>query len=257
MLVKGQLAAFVTARPRPPHAYTLDRQSRLDALERWWGLHMNLLLPPLLAFSLISFSIMPILCLWKLDTTFPSAVSAIVGLNVWLYIYSTRPAVPCDIRPFVTNMLGPSRKVLKTSLPHRDDPSGQPCGGPSQKDLEALLWLANSSQDPTIVDCTYQSLTGFYIGPPGLSNTQTSPKDLSSGPKRLTHGVLTDALSDIRIDSLLSILLARFKRILSDSRYLTSTPHTAILRYTNALLALSSVSDLSCSVSMDSRKLIY
>ncbi|QRV95209.1 transmembrane protein [Ceratobasidium sp. AG-Ba] len=248
VLAKAQLAAFMTARPNAPHAYTLDRQSRLEALERWWSLHMNSLLPSLLAFSLISFSIVPILYLWGLDTTFTSAVGAIVGLNMYLYINSTRPAASSDIRPFVTKVLGSFRKASKTSLLHRDDPSGQTCGAPTQKHLEALLWLASNSQDPTIVDCTYQSLAGFYIGPPGLSNAQKLPKGLSSGLERLAHGVLTDTPSDIDIDSLLSVLLARFKRILSDSRYLASAPHTAILRYTNAILALASASDSSCSV---------
>ncbi|QRV75688.1 E3 ubiquitin-protein ligase listerin [Ceratobasidium sp. AG-Ba] len=243
MLGKEWLTAFLASRPRPAHAHALLRQSRLEGLERWWALHIIALLPSLLHLSLLLFSVGLVIYLGTLDRVVAVVLAVIVGLTTAFYFVTAILGAVYDYCPFVTEMSGYARMAIIALLRRRPAELDQTSRAPSQKDLQALLWLANNARDPAVVDCSYQALAGLHTYMLHRVDVDDTAGKSLAGSGSLDLNLSNQITPETDISSLLHTVITRFDRLSSDMFYLSSMPAMAFPRYMNAIAALASLRD--------------
>ncbi|KAF8602077.1 hypothetical protein BDV93DRAFT_509542 [Ceratobasidium sp. AG-I] len=219
------LTAYLASRPRPPRSHALLRQARLEGLERWWALHIIALLPSLLHISLFLFAIGLVVYLWTLDTVVVGVIAGIIGITTLFYL--------------VTACLGAVSGYVKRAFdyysrpqPSEDDRSNVT----SVKDLQALLWLANNSRDPAVVDCSYHALAGLHhqadlVSLSGAGDTRVDPDPTLQKYSRLPMQIN----SDTTMLSLFYTLAERFKKVATNP-HMFSVGDTNLERYATALM---------------------
>ncbi|QRV90451.1 E3 ubiquitin-protein ligase listerin [Ceratobasidium sp. AG-Ba] len=243
MLGKEWLTAFLASRPRPAHAHALLRQSRLEGLERWWALHIIALLPSMLHLSLLLFSVGLVIYLGTLDRAVAVVLAVIVGLTTAFYFVTAILGAVYDYCPFVTEMSGYARMAIIALLRRRPAELDQTSRAPSQKDLQALLWLANNARDPAVVDCSYQALAGLHTYMLHRVDVDDTAGKSLAGSGSLDLNLSNQITPETDISSLLHTVITRFERLSSDMFYLGSMPAMAFPRYMNAIAALASLRD--------------
>ncbi|QRV93623.1 transmembrane protein [Ceratobasidium sp. AG-Ba] len=177
MLGKEWLTTFLASRPRPAHAHAL-----------LLGL---------------------VLYLWTFDVPSAIVLTAITGITTLFYLLTAILGAIYDYCPFVTELSGYVRKATVALFDWKQDKnSGSGPNETSQKEMQALRWLANNARDPAVVDCSYQSLAGLN-GP-----AQTNRSDHSNSSLSLTKfdstSIPMEVLPDISFSSFLDIVIRRY-----------------------------------------------
>ncbi|KAG9123844.1 hypothetical protein FRC07_013788 [Ceratobasidium sp. 392] len=196
MLAKEWLGSFLASRPRPPQAYALEHQTRLQGLFRWKAIHIIDLLPAMLHLSLLLFSLGLTLYLRILD---PGAAITVVIITIVTALFYLGTALLGALReacPFDTQF----SKYLRMVFNQFSISAGAPSSNEDIEDIKlrtyttdneicALVWLAKHARDPTIGDCAYQALAGLriprapIINPVNVSVVNADPDAGISVPK--------------------------------------------------------------------------
>lgn len=102
MLAKEWLTPFVATRPRSPYQHALLHQSRLDGMNRLYALRIIDLLPTVLHFALLLFSVGLMIYLWTLDYAIAILIIVVVGATISFYGATASLASIFKSCPFVT-----------------------------------------------------------------------------------------------------------------------------------------------------------
>ncbi|KAH7345685.1 hypothetical protein B0J17DRAFT_764280 [Rhizoctonia solani] len=166
MLGKEWLNAYLAFRPRSPRELAPIRQSLHKGLEDWWALHIIALLPTLLHVSLLLFAVGLVIAVWELDVFAASILAGVIGATLTFNIITVILGAIYDSCPFVTEVSKYTQWVASAiSKLFGNKHSNKPPPSRPAEDLQALLWLANNSRDPVVVDCAYQAMSGLYCSP--------------------------------------------------------------------------------------------
>ncbi|KAG8714948.1 hypothetical protein FRC09_017079 [Ceratobasidium sp. 395] len=233
MLGKEWLTAFLASRPRSPYNHTLLRQSRLEGLERWWALHIISLLPSLLHLALLLFSIGLVIYLWTMSTGLAAVIATITGLTFSLYVLTVILGATFEFCPFVTEI----SEYLRIAVVRICDRHPAKCWvTSSNKDLQALSWLASNSRDPEIVDYAYQALAGLRSRTNKVQeyNNRFKNQDISTS-NGVGDNVPMRPNQVITLVSLLQNTLSRFERIMTNRRVVAMNGGAHIARYATAV----------------------
>jgi hypothetical protein len=232
MLAKEWLGAFMASHMRPPHAYALARQARLDSLHSWHALQIIDFLPTLLHISLVLFGLGLVINLWILDHAIAITIAAVGGLMVFLYMGIVVLGAFKELCPFNTRISKYLRAMYDSYKGNLDSLSAQSDESTTSKDLLALKWLADNARDPNIGDCAYQALAGLRL-------RQMRPLH-EDGAENASSTTCQDALGDEQaVMTMFARVQIRLSKLLVDStRQLAVCRGENAARYAGALAAL-------------------
>jgi hypothetical protein len=240
MLGKEWLTAFLSSRPRPIHSHALLRQSRLEGLERWWALHILSLLPSLLHASLLLFSVGLVIYLWTLDIAIAAVTAGLVGATSLFYLVTAVLGAVYDFCPYVTEISGYLRRAAVALFGRRrTEEEDVAATYTSVRDLQALLWLANNSRDPAIVDCSYQALAGLHRPVDKVRLYNADVGNEGTGPADEIHDIPMQLNEQTTMVTLLSTVVERFERLTTNQLGLSGGDGAYAARYATAVLRIS------------------
>ncbi|KAG8703400.1 hypothetical protein FRC11_010754 [Ceratobasidium sp. 423] len=247
MLGKEWLTAYLSFRPRPAHKHALLRQGRLEGLQDWWALHIIALLPSILHLSLLLFAIGLVLYLLSLNAGIAIVFALGVGVTLVFDISTIVLGAIFPNCPFVTEATNYLKKLLDAcrSCGWRERTQDAETQAPEDalKDIQALLWLANHSRDPSIVDCSYQAMAGlrhlldsrlWTVLATVPATGPTSPTDRMTAAQTTLP---TQLDKDTTSNELLSTVVKRFVSLLDGTLELAS-PEALVDRHINAIIAI-------------------
>ncbi|KAG8699193.1 hypothetical protein FRC09_006769 [Ceratobasidium sp. 395] len=204
MLAKEWLGSFLSSRPRSPHKYALSRHMKSQGLARWKAVHIIDLLPTLLHFSLLLFSLGLVTYLWTLDSGAAIAVAIVTTTTALFYLVTavlgaTRTNCPFDtqVSKYIHAILAQLSTGASPALVKPPDAKAE--DSTTDDELHALMWLAENARDPIIGDCAYQALAGLRV-PEVLAVASNSSPSVDPGPETLgpTQSKLNYLTSTIR-----------------------------------------------------------
>ncbi|CEL54089.1 hypothetical protein RSOLAG1IB_06799 [Rhizoctonia solani AG-1 IB] len=239
MLSKEWLTAYLSSRPRPAHKHALLRQARLEGLQGWWALHIMALLPSFIHLSLLLFALGLVLYLVTLNGGIAIAFGVGVGIVLAFDVLTIVCAAIYSTCPFVTEASNYLKKILDLLRGLRQGEKTQEgeVQAPENilKDIQALLWLANHSRDPTIVDCSYQAMAGLRR----LLNIQSQTKPTTpANAMAVVQTILPIKLNKgTTSNDLLSIVVDRFVNLLDGNLELPH-PEAIVDRHVHAMIAI-------------------
>ena len=196
MMAKEWLTTFASSRPRPAHAYAIDRQARLDAMSSWGALPLIDHLPLFLHVALLLFSLGLVVYLYTwVDRPVATLIAVMTGVTILFYVVATGLATVYEVCPFDTQLSHYCRRLFRFISSHwrlaqrykhyfaiqrsksLDYTSDEYLT--TEEDLHALQWLANNARDPRVSDSAYQALAGLRLMPRLDSLVASSTPDLS------------------------------------------------------------------------------
>ncbi|QRV95514.1 regulator of telomere elongation helicase 1 [Ceratobasidium sp. AG-Ba] len=168
MLSKEWLAGYVAVTVRPAFNRALARQTKYDGLLAWRTLPIIAFLPLLLHLALLLFSLGLVIYLWSLDLGIAIVVAVITATTASFYLITAVLGTVYEACPYVTQLSKYAREGIKAYsrnwAPLQARFNFEPLvlhGAVEQRVSQALSWLAKSSHDPAIVDCTYQAIASY------------------------------------------------------------------------------------------------
>ncbi|KAF8723437.1 hypothetical protein RHS02_08640, partial [Rhizoctonia solani] len=249
MLSKEWLTTYLSSRPRPAHKHALLRQARLEGLQGWWALHIMALLPSFIHLSLLLFALDLILYLITLNEDIAIVFAIGVGLILVFDISTIVLGAIFSNCPYVTEASNYLKKALDglRSLGKRKR-TEEEIQHPEAliKDIQALLWLANHSRDPSIVDCSYQAMAGLRHLL--KLQSQTVPKTSTDTLPEVQANLPVQLDKSTTSNQLLSTVVQRFVSLLDGSLELPS-PEALVDRYVNSIIAIRTGVSVSPAIS--------
>ncbi|KAG8773558.1 hypothetical protein FRC12_002466 [Ceratobasidium sp. 428] len=213
LLAKEWLSSFISSRPRSPRKYALSRQMKYQGISQWKALHIINLLPTLLHFSLLLFSLGLVTYLWTLDSGAAIAVAIITTTTALFYLVTAALGAIYSTCPFDTQV----SKYIHILLVRLSTGASPTFVGPpdakaedftTDDELDALKWLAEKARDHVIGDCAYQALAGLRI--PEVSTMASNPSSAAD------PGIETPMSTQPSLDRLTSALRSKYQRKESD-----------------------------------------
>ncbi|KAG8776765.1 hypothetical protein FRC12_000708 [Ceratobasidium sp. 428] len=214
LLAKEWLSSFISSRPRSPREYALSRQMKSQGISQRKALHIINLLPTMLHFSLLLFSLGLVVYLWTLDSGAAIAVAAITTSTALFYLVTAALGAIYSTCPFDTQV----SKYIHILLVRLSTGASPTFVGPpdakaedftTDNELDALKWLAEKARDPVIGDCAYQALAGLRISE--ISTMASNPSSAAD------PGLETPMSTEPSLNQLTSALRSKYQRKKSDN----------------------------------------
>ncbi|KAG8682985.1 hypothetical protein FRC09_016373, partial [Ceratobasidium sp. 395] len=234
MLGKEWLTAFLSSRPRPAHDHALLRQARLEGLERWWALHIIALLPSMLHVSLLLFAIGLVLYLWTLNKAIAAVLAAVVAVTLIFYFTTAILGAIYEFCPYVSQFSRYMRRALFVLFGNKFSDGPKALNYSVLKDLQALLWLSDNAQDPTVVDCSYQAMAGLQNSIHADLNGEITKQATDNSAVQLP----VQLNDEVTLFSLLATLVERYEQLTSRVLDLSGRSEMAAARYLSAIMAV-------------------